>query len=271
MTVTHTYCLNSSTIRPAPLMEKIRIAAKVGYDAIELWTDDLDAYVTAGGRLGDVQQALSDGGLAVPTVIALHGWLGSTGAEHAAAVVEAARRMEQAVAVGAARIIASPPLEACDLSCAGDQYRELLELGDRIGIAPAIEFLGFVASVFTAEQAWQICVDADHPHASVVMDPFHMLRGGGDIASISLIPGERVAIWHWNDLPAQPPAREQSDADRVMPGDGVAPLEQIEKLARGAGYAGAVSLELFNEAYWAGDAEQVAALGLRKMRRFFTS
>ena len=57
------YCLNSSTIRPAPLMEKIQIAAEAGYEAIELWNDDLTAHQEAGGSLRDVAQALSDRGL----------------------------------------------------------------------------------------------------------------------------------------------------------------------------------------------------------------
>ena len=33
-----TLALNTSTIRPASLMDKIRIAGETGYDAIELWT-----------------------------------------------------------------------------------------------------------------------------------------------------------------------------------------------------------------------------------------
>ncbi len=36
------YCLNSSTIRPAPILKKIEIAAKAGYKAIELWQRVLD-------------------------------------------------------------------------------------------------------------------------------------------------------------------------------------------------------------------------------------
>ena len=34
-------CLNTSTIKPQPLMEKIRLAGEVGYDGIELWINDL--------------------------------------------------------------------------------------------------------------------------------------------------------------------------------------------------------------------------------------
>ena len=105
------YALNTSTIRPASLMEKIRIAGQTGYQGIELWNDDLTAHEQQGGSCADVRQALADYGLAVPTVIAVHGWLGAEGAARAQALEEVRRRMAQAVAVGAEFIVASPPLD----------------------------------------------------------------------------------------------------------------------------------------------------------------
>lgn len=265
------YCLNASTIRPAPLMDKIRIAGEVGFRAIELWTDELDAYIEGGGTLRDVTRALSDAGLAVPTVIAVHGWLGSFGADHTKAVDEAKRRMAQAAEVGAPRMIASPPLGTADLSSGGAQYRELLEIGNSLGISPAMEFLGFVKSVHTIEQAWKIVTDANHPDGSVIMDPFHILRGGGDYRSIAMVPGDKVAIWHWNDAPGGRPFSEQSDSDRVMPGDGVGPLREMERLIEASGYSGYVSLELFNPALWERDPLEVARIGIDKMRAYFAS
>lgn len=263
------YSLNASTIRPAPLLEKIRIAGQAGYAAIELWHDDLNAHLQQGGSLQEVRRALDDHGLAVPSTIAAFGWLGTTGREHAQALEETRRRLEQAAAVGAHRLIASPCLEACDLADAGAQYRELLELGRQFGVAPAMEYLGFVRSVYTIAQAYQIALDAAHPDATVVMDPFHILRGGSPLDSIALVPPAMVAVWHWNDLPATMPFSEQADEDRVMPGDGVAPLRQIEAMVRQQGYQGYVSLELFNPALWAQDPAEVARLGLERMRTYF--
>ncbi len=264
------YCLNTSTIRPAPLMEKIRIAGAAGYRGIELWNDDLTAHVQQGGTLRQVRQALDDQGLQVPTVIALFGWLESTGAARQRARDEAKRRLEQAAQVGAGRAIASPAREACDLSGAGARYGELLELGRQFGVKPAMEYLGFVDSVYTIAQGWKIVREADHPDASLVMDPFHILRGGSPLQDIALVPGERVAIWHWNDIPAAKPARQQTDADRVLPGDGVGPLGEIERLALRQGYQGFVSLELFNPSLWQRDPEEVARLGLEKMQAYFS-
>lgn len=263
------YCLNTSTIKPAPLLDKIRLTSTAGFAGIELWTEDIDAYLETGGSIGDLRSALQDSGLEVPTIVAVHGWLGTSGDEYVQAISEARRRMEQAAAVGAQRIVASPALHTCDLNRAGNQYRELLELGTETGVFPAMEFLGFVESVHTISQAWKIVQDADHPEARVVMDPFHVLRGGGTVDAIATVPGEQVAIWHWNDVPASPPISEQMDSSRVMPGDGVAPLKEIESLIIATGFKGYVSLELFNEAWWNRDPEETVRVGMEKMCAFF--
>ena len=70
-----------------------------------------------------------------------------------------------------------------------------------------------------------------------------------------------------NPLPADPDRATAVDADRVFPGDGIAPLGQILRDLQGAGYNGMLSLELFNKSYWAQDARLVARTGLAKMQQ----
>ena len=258
--------LNTSTIRPAGLMDKIRIAAETGYSAIELWNDDLTAHEEQGGSLADVKSALDDRGLSVPTVIALHGWLNTTGTEHQEAIEEAKRRMAQAAAVGATYIISSPPREVADLQLGGENYRELLELGREFGVKPAMEFLGFVDGVNQVKHAWEVMEVADHPDGTIVLDPFHIYRGGGEIEDMEGIPGEKIAVFHFNDAPAEPARAEQSDADRVYPGDGILDLGRMIAILKGAGYTGVISLELFNPNYWEQDPAEVARIGLEKMQ-----
>ena len=258
--------LNTSTIRPAGLMDKIRIAAETGYSAIELWNDDLTAHEAQGGSLADVKSALDDHGLSVPTVIALHGWLNTTGTAHREAIEEAKRRMAQAAAVGATYIISSPPREVADLQLGGQNYRELLELGREFGVKPAMEFLGFVDGVNQVKHAWEVIEVADHPDSTIVLDPFHIYRGGGEIEDMEGIPGEKIAVFHFNDAPAEPARAEQSDADRVYPGDGILDLGQMISILRDADYSGVISLELFNPNYWEQDPVEVARTGLEKMQ-----
>ena len=258
--------LNTSTIRPASLMDKIRIAGETGYTAIELWNNDLSEYEEQGGSLADVKKALDDHGLSVPTVIAVHGWLNATGSDLENALEDAKKRMEQAAAVGSTYIISSPPREVADLQLGGENYRKLLELGRELGVKPAMEFLGFVDGVNQVKHAWEVMEVADHPDSTIVLDPFHIYRGGGEIEDMAGIPGDKIAVFHFNDAPAEPARAEQTDADRVYPGDGILDLKQMISILKEADYSGVISLELFNPSYWEENPEEVARIGLEKMK-----
>ena len=73
-----------------------------------------------------------------------------------------------------------------------------------------------------------------------------------------------------NDYPANKPVNEQTDSDRIYPGDGAAPLKQILSDLYAMGGTKILSLELFNETYWKQDALLVAKTGLQKMKSLVT-
>ena len=259
------YCLNTSTIRPTPLLDKIRIAGEVGYGAIELWHDDLDAHIAKGGTLADVKSALADQGLAVPTTIYLAGWFDATPEAYPVALEECKRRMGQAAGLGAPYVIASPSAGEADYDTGATRYLELLEIGATMGVKPSMEFLGFVDQFNTIEDAMDIIERTTHPDATTILDPFHVFRGGGDMESILKLKPGQVAISHFNDTPDTPPREEQHDHNRVMPGEGHLDLARYCALLGEIGYDGWLSLELFNEKHWAEDPTEVARIGLEKM------
>jgi len=72
--------------------------------------------------------------------------------------------------------------------------------------------------------------------------------------------------YHMNDYPADPPREMIKDSDRVFPGDGIAPITEILKKFIAVGAYPALSLELFNRAYWEMPALDCAKMGLEKMQ-----
>ena len=265
------YCLNASTIRPTPILDKIRIAGDVGYSAIELWHDDIEAFIAAGGQLADIKKGLSDAGLSLPTTIYLRGWCDTTGAEHTAGLDECKRRLEQAAALGAVHATASPAGGRVDVALAARNYHELVELGLSFGVKPAMEYLGFVEQINTIESALEIMTLSGHPQATIIVDPFHNFRGGGAFKSLAKLKGSQIAISHFNDTPASPPREEQHDHSRVMPGEGHLDLKQWVGLLQQIGYDRWLSLELFREDLWALDPRDVARRGLEAMRAIVES
>jgi sugar phosphate isomerase/epimerase len=263
------YCLNTSTIRPTPLLEKIAIAGKAGYQAIEPWNDEVTAYLHQGRSIAELKRALADAGLKVVSMIALHSWVTSEGDEHTRVLDECRRRMMQAIELGSPFIVASPPQEVVDVNKASKRFGELLEIGSRLGITPSMEFLGFVDGVNNVATAWAIA-SGSGPHranATIVADVFHMMRGGGSIDDLLTIKGEHLACFHINDLPAVPDPLLQRDEDRVMVGDGIADLPRVIANLRKIGYRGPLSLELFNRKLWEQDPLEVVKRGLERIRK----
>ena len=76
------FCLNTSTIKPQPLLKKIELAGAAGYDGIELWLNDIYDHIGRGGEVSDVEKALADHGLIVPSVIAIRQWGDQDGWEY---------------------------------------------------------------------------------------------------------------------------------------------------------------------------------------------
>ncbi len=260
-------CLNTSTIKPAPLDEKIRVAAAAGYSAIEPWNVEVDDYLAAGGTLAELRQTIDDTGLRVASMIAMMGWADAEeGPPYRTAIDEARRRLDQAAALGSPYLVASPPPGPVDIHKVGDRLAELNDLGRAVGVRPAMEFLGFVGGVHTLATALAIADASGDPTAPIVADVFHLLRGGGSIDDLLTLPGDRLAIFHINDLPADPPFADQSDSDRVLPGDGVADLPLVLAHLRSIGYTGPLSLELFNAPLWAADPLSVALAGAHRLR-----
>jgi len=259
------YSLNSSTIKSTPILDKIRIAAKVGYKAIELWHDDIDAYLETGGQIQDIRKAIDDAGLLVPTTIFLKGWWDTEGEEYVQKIDEIKRRLAQAEIVGATHSIAGPPHGPVDLAHGARQYAKLLDVGKEFGVKPVFEYLGFAQEVHTIAIAKQILEECGHPDATMVVDPFHCHVGGGGFEAIMDLKPEQIAISHFNDAPAEPEASTQRDPDRVMPGDGVIDLKNYCRFLKQIGYDRCLSLELFRPDLWEQDPEEVAAIGLEKM------
>jgi len=259
------YCLNASTIMTTPILRQIAVAEEAGYGAIELWHDHIDQHLKAGGTLNEIRSAVDDTGLAVPTTIYLAGWFQPAGVEHTKALDEVKRRLEQSAAVGAKFAIAGPPPGIADRELGARHYSELLEIGKQFGVRPAFEYLGFVEDINTIDDAIDIITRSGHPDATVVVDPFHCYRGGGSIASLRKLKADQIAISHFNDAPALPPASQQHDSDRVLPGDGVVDLRAYCDHLAAIGYDRWLSLELFREDLWAQDALTVAKVGLQKM------
>ncbi|XZE53872.1 sugar phosphate isomerase/epimerase family protein [Planctomycetaceae bacterium SH139] len=266
------YCLNTSTVRGQKLgiVEQVELCSRAGYQAIEPWIGDLRRYIEEGGQLAELGKRIVDAGLSVESAIGFARWIVDDSQARQDGLAEARRDMEMLAAIGGKRI-AAPPIGAHteagpDLPVIAERYRALLELGDQTGVVPQLELWGFSRTLSRLGELAYVAAEAGHPSACVLPDVYHIYKGGSSFAGLSMLAANKIHVFHMNDYPSQPARAEIKDSDRVYPGDGVAPLDAILGDLDRNGFAGVLSLELFNETYWAQPADLVATTGIEKMR-----
>jgi 2-keto-myo-inositol isomerase len=266
------YCLNTSTISGQKLgvVEEVEIAAKAGYDAFEPWIRELDQFVKDGGEPKDLGKRIRDHGLKVESAIGFSEWIVDDAEKRKKGLEDARRCMDLVLQIGGKRI-AAPPTGATNqagmnLLAIAERYRALLEIGDKIGVVPMVEMWGHSKTLNRLGDAALVALECGHPKACVLADVYHLYKGGSDFKGVHLLSADAMPHFHLNDYPTMPPRTEITDAARVYPGDGVAPLKEMLRDLRNLGYHGMLSLELFNRDYWKQDAFQVAKTGLEKMK-----
>lgn len=266
------YCINTSTIRGQKLglVKEIEIGAKVGYDGIEPWIGEINEYKQNGGSLKDLRKRIADHGMTVESAIGFANWIVDDDDKRAKALEQAKREMDLVAQIGGTRI-AAPPAGATNQSdmnlfAAAKRYAELIKVGRQIGVIPQVEVWGFSKCLSRLGECVFVAIESGCEEACVLPDVYHIYKGGSGFEGLGLLAGETIQCFHMNDYPDNPPRDKIGDADRVYPGDGVAPITSILKSVLANGFSGALSLELFNRDYWKQDPETVLRTGLNKMK-----
>jgi sugar phosphate isomerase/epimerase len=281
------FCLNTSTVRKPegqwgkarPISDLIDIASKAGYTAIEPWIEELDAYTKDGGTLKDLGKKFADAGLAVPDCIGFAEWLVNDDDRRKKGLENAKRDMDKVLAVGG-KCIAAPPVgatgggsrrddpkhtEPVSAVVAAERYRALLDAGKAVGVTPLVEVWGHSASLGKLGETVLAAMECGADGGAVLPDVYHLYKGGSSFAGLKLLSGSAIGIFHVNDYPKIERGKIV-DQDRVYPGDGIAPLAHVFATLRAIGYAGYLSLEVFNREYWKQDPNEVAKTGLAKLK-----
>lgn len=267
------FSLNTSTIRGQKLSlpKMIEIAARAGYDGIEPWMMEIETYLKEGKTVASLKKLASDAGIQFFDCIGFPTWMAQDEEKSKVGFAQMEKEMKILADLGCTRV-AAPAIGTdapLDLLKAGERYKKLLDLGRKTGVMPQLEFWGAFPSFFHLGQAMAVAAAADDKDAKILADVYHLFRGGSGFEGMKMLDGHAIDIFHMNDFPKEIPRTEQQDKDRVFPGDGGAPMQELADTLKSKGKPIILSLELFNPTYYAMDAFEVVKTGLGKMKQFF--
>jgi sugar phosphate isomerase/epimerase len=262
--------INVSTISgfKLPIEEQIKLSAAAGFEGIELWMSDVYNYVKNGGKAKDLNQLLQDNGLILENIIGFSNWLSNDSQKSAEGIAQMKMDMELTAQLGGHYIAATGiGLDAFlpeNIEMYGKQFAGIIHIGASYQVTPLLELWGHGI----LNKLWKvlsIAAESQSPDAKFLLDFYHLHAGGNPFSAFALLNGASLPVLHINDYPGDIPTETVEDSDRVYPGDGVCPFDEIIPLLYQNGFRGALSLELFNVSYWSsGTPKQVLDTGYKK-------
>jgi len=241
------------------------VARAAGWPAVELRRVDFARAAEAGQPAGAVLDLVRASGLPVACVGGQLGWMFADGEERARLLAAMTESCGWARALGASTVMSPADMGEGDLARAVAAVREVGDIGAAHGVRIALEAPSQAAQLNTIERLRELLTRADHPSCGLLVDSYHLHRGGGGLRAVEdLGPGE-IAYVQFSDVPASGLQPGQT-LDRLPPGRGVVPFRDFFRLIADSGYAGYWASEAPNPAAWTGDPASVAREALAATR-----
>ena len=256
-----TVCLSGT------LEEKLRAAARAGFDGVEIFEQDL---VVSPDSPEAIATLAADLGLSLDLYQPFRDLEGVDEAQFQKNLKRAETKFQLMARLGIDTMLLCSNVGTATIADDGVVVEQLRRLGDlaeshRVNIA--YEALAWGRFVSEYDHAWDLVKAADHPRIGTCLDSFHILSRSTDLSRIAEIPGDKIFFLQLADAPALTmDVLSWSRHHRVFPGEGAWDLSGFLTRIAATGYAGPVSLEVFNDSFRQGDTNRTAVDGLRSLR-----
>ncbi len=262
------------------VIEQIKIASQAGYCGIDLDYSDIKEYLRKGNDINKLKDTLNKYNLVVSHLASFSGWQYKGGLPIICKPFEERKSKSKDDTFKEANEF----LKICsELQCQyvltvsaieesgriEDGVNDLIrvcKLAGEYNRSVAFEFVGFGKQINNLSIAWDIINRTGCQNVAILLDTFHFHVGGSKIHDLEKISLEQIALVHINDAKDKP-RNVLKDTDRVFPGEGIIPLEDILTILKNKGYKGYFSVEIFNEDYWKEDPLKVAIEAREKMEK----
>ncbi|QCI67192.1 bifunctional sugar phosphate isomerase/epimerase/4-hydroxyphenylpyruvate dioxygenase family protein [Phreatobacter stygius] len=248
------------------LTEKLEAIALAGFRGVEIFEADLLSFP---GSPADVARIAADLNLDIITFQPFRDFEGMPEPKRARVFDRAERKFDLMQELGCDLLLVCSNVSPESLGGIDRAAADFTELGQRAaarGIRIGYEALAWGRHVNDYRDAWEIVRRADHPNVGIILDTFHILARGTDLAAISAIPRDRIPLVQVADAPLlDMDLLSWSRHWRCMPGQGDLPLDAFMAALDATGYDGLLSLEIFNDRFRAGSARGIAVDGNRSL------
>jgi len=255
-----TLAIHQNTSNGAGYRKSLEGWARAGIKDVEITNILLDDFLKT-DDLAAARRVITDLGLNLVQAATGVLELWEPNPNRAAALDNLKRRCEMYAAMGLKNVYAatasSKKVTEEDYKAGPQNMHDAGEVARQFNLSLRIEFLRTSSFISTLPTILKLTREAAHPNVAPMLDIYHFWSGLNKLEDLDMVrPGE-IAHVHFQDVPDMP--REMLDlSTRIIPGDGIAPLNKILTKLADNGYAGPLSVELFLPKFQQGDPYEVA-------------
>jgi 2-keto-myo-inositol isomerase len=266
-------CLNQNTLRTTATEAFLQAARRAEFDAVELTMGKIEPIIEK-GVISQLKRTIEDNGLRVASINGPENFNLLAEQEFETLLSRIRKLATVSREIGCNLLVPVPSVRKSNASrqmIVTQTAQSLKKLSETCGenIRLGLEFLGQrECSVNNLETAVEAISLFANRNVGLVVDSFHMHLSGTDFSQLAKIKGDRLFLVHVNDS-EKGDRSKLSDANRVLPGEGVMDLPEFRANLARVGYDSFVSLELFRESYWEQNPDDVAKIGRESLRRVF--
>ncbi|WP_347312800.1 bifunctional sugar phosphate isomerase/epimerase/4-hydroxyphenylpyruvate dioxygenase family protein [Defluviimonas sp. SAOS-178_SWC] len=246
--------------------EKLEAIAAAGFDGIEIFEQD---FISSDYAPLDVGRMVRDAGLEITLFQPFRDFEGLPEPYRSRAFARAARKFDLMNQLGTDLILVCSSVHPAAMGGIDRMAADFAELGDLArshGVRVGFEALCWGRHVNDHRDAWEVVRRAEHPNVGLILDSFHTLARRIDPATIRSIPGDRIFFVQLADAPAiDMDLLYWSRHFRNLPGEGDLDVTGFMRAVTATGYAGPLSLEIFNDQFRSGLPRLVAIDGRRSL------
>src|SRR5262245_18987291 len=248
------------------LVDKLTAISAAGFDGVEIFENDLFYF---DGTAADVKRIADDRGLRIVLFQPFRDFEAGPREKLQRNLDRAERKFDLMGELETDLMLVCSSIAPDAVDDDAIAAADLHALGDRAarrGLRIGYEALGWGRHVSTFGHALKIVEQADRPAVGLVLDSFHTLCIGDDIAPITKIPSERIFFVQIADAPMiKLDPLSWSRHFRLFPGQGGMPVIPFVRNVIAAGYAGPLSLEIFNDEFRAAPPRPIAIDAMRSL------
>ena len=248
------------------LDEKLRAIAGAGFDEVEIFENDL---LTFNGSPRDVGRLCRDLGLSICAFQPFRDFEGMPEPQRGRNFARAQHKFDlmQELETDLLLICSNvSPASLGGIDRAAADFRALGELAAPRGLRVGFEALAWGRHVNDYRDAWEIVRRADHKSIGIILDSFHALAPAFPVTAMQSIPADKIFLVQLADAPKLGlDVLSWSRHFRCFPGQGDLPVGAFMEAVAATGYAGSLSLEIFNDQFRSGSAVRTATDGLRSL------